>query len=507
MIKLTARPPQQFRGDVLVFFVAESGKKQPACRNTQVKRWLKRPWKAGDFRGRKGQCILFYPGLEKGGTGEIAARRVLVVGLGKPGAEQNGLREQLRVAAGTAAARASGLKARELLAVLPEKVGLPPAEVAECISEGLVLANYRFDKYKTVRDEEEDSRPVEKFLLYGGLMSQAPLRRGMKLGRRAAEAACRARDMANEPGNVWTPERFAEYARELADRTSLECEILGTEEMEKLGMGGLLGVGSGSARPPRLILLRYHSRKKNPTLMLVGKGLTFDSGGISLKPAAGMEEMKYDMCGGAAVLCAMDGVARERPKRLNVAALIPAAENLSGSAAIRPGDIITHYGGKTSEVVNTDAEGRLILADALAYGIETIQPDAVIDLATLTGAAIIALGHHRTALLANNDALVQRLEAAGERCGEPLWRLPLGREYTRQLESKVADLKNVGGRPAGTITAAAYLQEFVGDVPWAHLDIAGTAWNFTKKSYVPEKGPSGIGVRTLLELIRHWKPL
>jgi leucyl aminopeptidase len=238
--------------------------------------------------------------------------------------------------------------------------------------------------------------------------------------------------------------------------------------------------------------------------MLVGKGLTFDSGGISLKPAAGMEDMKYDMCGGAAVLCAMQAIAEEKPKNLNVVALVPATENLSGASAIKPGDIITHFGGKTSEVINTDAEGRLILADALAYGIKTYSPDAVIDLATLTGAVIVGLGHHRTGLLATDDTLVKKIIAAGDRAGEPLWRLPLGPEYSKQIESRVADIRNIGGKGAGTITAAAYLQEFVGDTPWAHLDIAGTAWNFTEKSYVP-KGPSGIGVRTLIELIRNWR--
>jgi leucyl aminopeptidase len=232
--------------------------------------------------------------------------------------------------------------------------------------------------------------------------------------------------------------------------------------------------------------------------------LTFDSGGISIKPSKGMEEMKYDMCGGAAVLAAMQAIGEEQPKGLNIVALVPATENLPGPAAQRPGDIITIYGGKTVEVINTDAEGRLILADALAYGIKQFKPAAVVDLATLTGAVVIGLGHHRTGLLANDDKLVQQVEQAGERSGEPTWRLPLGPEYTKQLESQVADLKNLGDRTGGTITAASFLQEFVGDTPWAHLDIAGTAWNFTEKPYVP-KGPSGIGVRTIIELVRNWK--
>jgi len=214
--------------------------------------------------------------------------------------------------------------------------------------------------------------------------------------------------------------------------------------------------------------------------------------------------MKFDMCGGAAVLGAMQAIGEEKPRGVHVVGIVPATENLPGPSALKPGDIITIYGGKTVEVVNTDAEGRLILADALAYGIKKFKPKAVVDLATLTGAVVIGLGHHRTGLLSNDDELAQKVTAAGNRSGEPLWRLPLGPEYTEQIKSKVADIKNVGDRAAGTITAAAFLQEFVGEVPWVHLDIAGTAYNFTEKSYVPNKGPSGIGVRTLLELVRNW---
>jgi leucyl aminopeptidase len=272
-------------------------------------------------------------------------------------------------------------------------------------------------------------------------------------------------------------------------------------------MGGILGVNQGSALPPKLVILEYKTDKKHPTILLVGKGLTFDCGGISLKPPAGMEDMKYDMCGGAAVLTVMQALVETKVSGLNVVALIPATENLVGSAAIKPGDVIRHFGGKTSEIINTDAEGRLILADALAYGIATYKPAAVIDIATLTGAVIIGLGHHYTGLLANNDQLADQLIDAGARVGEPLWRLPLGPEYRKQIDSRVADIKNAGSdRSGGTITAACYLQEFVGETPWAHLDIAGTAWDFTEKSYIP-KGPSGTGVRTLVACLRQWKGL
>ncbi len=279
----------------------------------------------------------------------------------------------------------------------------------------------------------------------------------------------------------------------------VSCRVIEKKEMEKLGMGGLLGVNRGSREQPKLVAVEFLPEKYKKTVLLVGKGITFDSGGISLKLGAGMMEMKYDMCGGAAVLSAIEAIAAEKPP-VRVVSVVPATDNMPGGAALKPGDIVTHYGGLTAEIENTDAEGRLILADALAWGIEQYRPDCVIDLATLTGAAIIGLGHHRTAVLSNDDGLCDALIAAGSRAGEPQWRLPLAREYAKQLESQVADLKNTGGRPAGTITAAEYLHSFVGKTPWAHLDIAGTAWNFTEKSYIP-KGPSGTGVRTLIEFV------
>jgi leucyl aminopeptidase len=309
--------------------------------------------------------------------------------------------------------------------------------------------------------------------------------------------------MANEPGNGWTAQSFADYARSLADTHGLTCTCLDKEAMKNLGMGGILGVNQGSATPPFLVILEYDPGTKADTLLLVGKGLTFDSGGISIKPAAGMEEMKYDMCGGAAVLAAMAAVAQEKPG-LRVVAMVPATDNMPGGSALRPGDIIHHVNQVTSEVVNTDAEGRLILADALAHGIKTFEPDCVVDIATLTGAVIIGLGHHYTGMVANSDELARRVEAAGQDAGEPVWRLPLNEDYVKQIESKVADIKNTGGKPAGTITAAAYLSKFVGDTPWVHLDIAGTAWDFTEKPYIP-KGPSGTGVRTFIQLIRSWE--
>jgi leucyl aminopeptidase len=505
MIKLTGKDPLEFEGDLLVFFV-EEGDGKSELTGEVVRKAISRAWAAGDFLGKKEQRLLIYPEALAGEDRPPAAKRVLIVGLGRQDEQVNQRREQLRIAAGVAAREGGTIRAEEALVVLPKDFALSASDIAECISEGLLLANYRFDRHKTVTDPDDQPKVVGGFVLHDGGLAASSVRKGMNRGRIQAEAVCAARDMANEPGNFWTPTSFADYAKTLAKKSNLKYRILEKSNLKKLGMGGILGVNQGSAEAPKLVIVEYRTDRKNPTLLLVGKGLTFDSGGISLKPAAGMEEMKYDMCGGAAVLTALQAIAEEAPTGINVIGLVPATENLSGSAAIKPGDIVTHYGGKTSEVVNTDAEGRLILADALAYGIETYQPDAVIDLATLTGAVIVGLGHHRTGLFANDDALADQLVEAGDLTAEPMWRLPLGPEYRKQIKSQVADIKNVGGKEAGAITAACFLQEFVGETPWAHLDIAGTAWSFTEKSYIP-KGPSGIGPRTLVALARNWKPL
>ncbi len=514
IFELNQKEPDAFSGDLLVYFIQETGGKTVPCPSKAVRRVLKKAWKSGDFTGKKGQTFLFYPSAS---AKSPAAYRVLAVGLGNIAAkttektahvnDKNALREQLRLAAGTAVRQTTQRAIRNIMVVLPEKTGLADKEVAECLTEGLILGCYCFDKYKSKKGEQKKETVIESFSLQVGGLEPQTVQEGMRLGKRAANAACQARDMANEPGNGWPPAKFADFAQRLAREHKLSCEIIEKDAMKEMGMGGILGVNQGSAEPPKLVILKYQGGKKktDPTVMLVGKGLTFDAGGISLKPGAGMQDMKYDMCGGAAVISAMQAIAQERPKGINVVALVPSTENLPASTALKPGDIITHYNGKTSEIINTDAEGRLILADALAYGIETYAPDAVIDLATLTGAVIVGLGHHRTGLMATDDSLAEQLLAAGDRAGEPLWRLPLGPEYSKQIKSQVADIKNTGGRGAGTITAAAYLQEFIGDTPWAHLDIAGTAWNFTEKTYIP-KGPSGIAVRTLVDLIRHWQP-
>lgn len=462
--------------------------------------------KLGDFKGEQGDSLLVYP--EVSGKSGDCAKRILYLSLGQLKEKKaDELREICRKTGGLIAARAKGTNSTRLCLDLPEITGLAAGDVAQCLVEGILLGDYRFVKYKAVpeKKKKEQFKGIAELSLYSAA-GITGVRRGMSRAHASASAACTARDMANEPGNGWTAGDFAAYGRVLAEEYKMRCTVLGKNSLKRLEMGGLLAVNQGSAEPPKLVILEYTSSKKDAeTILLVGKGLTFDSGGVSLKPAAGMEAMKYDMCGGAAVLSAMAVIGEEKPG-VNVVAIVPATDNMSGSRALKPGDIIRHFGGITSEIVNTDAEGRLILADALAYGIKKFNPTCVVDLATLTGAVIIGLGHHRTGILGNDQRVVDRILGAGKRCGEPLWQLPLGEEYSKQIDSDVADIKNTGGRPAGTITAAAYLQKFVGDTPWAHLDIAGTAWDYTEKSYIP-KGPSGVGVRTLVEFIRNWKKL
>ncbi len=557
---------EKFDGDLLVFCVSEAKEDKIKC-DPLIAQDTTRAYKIGDFAGKDGQTLLLYPPeyisktVGKKVISEktaIAAKRILVVGLGKINIIPNGnrhdinyfdsaniLRDQFRRAGGVVASVCEKIKAEKIMLCLPDiadifrseriessqsnqdNIPITPADTAQCLAEGILLGDYRFLKYK--QDKKDD--PAYKGLSEVKFYSKSPsatIRKALQFAFLSAQAVYDARDMSNEPGNGFKASDFASYAQELAKRYPIKCTVLDKDKMKELGMGGIIAVNQGSSEPPKMVILEYqpkstrqrakHQEKQSQeyakekrslygkveTILLVGKGLTFDSGGICVKQPTGMEDMKYDMCGGAAVISVMQAVGQELPDDVAVVAIVPSTDNLSGSNAMKPGDVIRHYNGVTSEIVNTDAEGRMILADAIAYGVEKFKPACVIDIATLTGAVIMGLGHHYSAILGNSDKLIERLESAGKRAGEPLWRLPLGKDYTKQIESKVADIKNTGGKSAGTITAAAYLEKFVGDTPWAHIDIAGTAWEFTEKSYIP-KGASGIGVRTFLEFIRNWK--
>ncbi len=503
-VTTTDKPVDTFETDLLIYLTIQIKGKAPQC-DKAVMAPVKKAFELGDFKGKEGEQLFYYP-TAPGKNKQPAAKRVLILGLGKIETEAENdeamVCDALREAGGHLAKACEKIKAREIIICLPTLGTLAPEKTAECITEGVLLGDYRFAKYKQVTRKKTDYTGITA-IKFAGTAAVKSVRRGVAHGRISALAACAARDMANEPGNGWTSAEFAAFAKALAKTHGLTYRCIEKKEMEKLGMGGILAVNQGSAIPPRMVILEYQPEKKTETLLLVGKGVTFDSGGISLKPGAGMEEMKYDMCGGAAVLAAMQAVGEEKPN-IGVVAIIPATDNMPSGSAVRPGDIIHHFNRVTAEIVNTDAEGRMILADALAYGIKTYNPDGVVDVATLTGAVIIGLGHHYSGLISNNDNLALSLETAGRLSGEPLWRLPLNKHYKKQIESKVADIKNIGGKAGGSITAAAYLSNFVGKTPWAHLDIAGTAWDFTEKSYIP-KGPSGIGVRTFLTLIRNWQ--
>ncbi|MFW2365149.1 MAG: leucyl aminopeptidase [Desulforhopalus sp.] len=491
---------EEYSGDLLVVLVARKSDGNLVC-DDMCRSIFDTLGELEEFSGKAEQILQLYPN-GKLAQAAVKCKRLLIVGLGEleEGSESGRLYEIMRTAGGLIAGQCKKNKVSTLAIKVPEFDNIKPSVVAEYVTEGLLLGSYQFLKYKT----KEDNLYVGlKKITYFDSRGETKTRKAATRGSVSAMAACVARDMANEPGNGWTPAHFAEFAKRCAKTHDLKCTVLEKNHMKKYGMEGILGVNKGSKEAPKLVMLDYNPGKKVDTILLVGKGLTFDSGGISLKPAQGMMDMKYDMCGGAAVLGAMQAIATEKPN-VRVVAMVPATDNMAGGGAIKPGDIITHYNGVTSEIENTDAEGRLILADALAYGIEKYDPVCVVDLATLTGAVILALGHHYSGLMSNHDLLAERLIAASKNSCEPLWRLPLGEMYRKQIKSKVADIKNTGGRPAGSITAAEYLHRFVGKVPWAHLDIAGTAWDFTEKSYIP-KGPSGFGVRTLIEFVRSWE--
>jgi leucyl aminopeptidase len=446
-----------------------------------------------EFTGKQGQTLLLHTGKR------LPAERVLLIGLGK---EKGAGDERLRQGVATATTFLQGRQVSTFTVSLPSfslrDTGM--AAKAQAAAEGIALAAYRFDRYRTEKREELPPVLKDVCLLVEKQKDLQEVEAGVATARCICRGVALARDLVNEPGNVKSPEFLAAKAKEMAREHGLKCTVLGQKELEKEGCGALLGVAQGSIREPRLIVLEYHggNRVAQP-IALIGKGVVFDAGGISLKPAEKMDEMKMDMAGGAAVLGTLHAAAQLKLP-VNLVGIIPAVENLPSGSAIRPGDILTSLSGRTIEVLNTDAEGRMILADALTYAAR-FKPRVVIDLATLTGACIIALGHHATAALGNHTGLLRQLLHAGEESGERLWQLPLWDDYASQIKSEIADVKNTGGRPAGTITAAAFLQKFAEDYTWAHLDIAGTAWEEKGRHYLP-KGGTGVGVRLLIHYLR-----
>lgn len=444
----------------------------------------------GEIKGKRNEITLIHS------MGKIAPERVVVAGLGKEeeitlsvirGVAAEACRFLRRVGATQVATIAHGAGVG----------GIDAEKSAQAVTEGAMLGLYTFRKHQTKEAEEGE---IEQLLIVERDEEKlAALERGCAGGRIMAEATNLARDMANEPANYMTPTHMAEVAQRVADEWGFECRILEQADMERLGMGALLSVARGSRQPPKLILLNYKGGDPaKSTLGLVGKGITFDSGGISIKPSEGLGDMKGDMAGGAAVIAAMRAIGELRPK-VNVTALVPATENLPDGAALKPGDIVQASNGKTIEVVTTDAEGRLILADALCYALK-LGLSPVVDVATLTGACHIALGDFCTGAFGNNQELVDRVIKAGEEAGEYIWQMPMYEEYKEQNKSDIADIKNSAGRWGGAITGAQFLAEFVEETPWVHLDIAGPSHAEKDRTYLV-KGATGVAVRTLANLI------
>jgi leucyl aminopeptidase len=447
-------------------------------------------FEAEEFSGKEGETCYFH----LVGNDKLKVRRLLLVGAGEADAYKEGQISQLT---GTAI-RSLRSKNVKSVAVMPRASGDAELTAATAV-QGAFIGLFDPDKYRTV---EKEQKTIDRLVVVIEGADDAAASRGVEAGRIVGEAINFTRDLANEPGAYMTPTDMAERARDIANEFGLSIDVLDEARMEQEGMGSLLSVSRGSEQPAKLIILKYTPAKaegeSTELLTFVGKGVTFDSGGISLKPGENMELMKYDMTGGATVLGAMRAIAQLKPP-IPILGVAPCTENLPSGKATKPGDVVKAMTGKTIEIINTDAEGRLILADAIAYA-KKLGATKIIDMATLTGAVSIALGDVNAAVLGTDQELIDEIITAGKEVGEKFWQLPLDKEYSKQIKSDIADIKNVGGRKAGTITAAAFLKEFADGVSWAHLDIAGTAWGDDAKPY-RSKGPTGIAVRTLLRIV------
>ncbi|MEI5677437.1 MULTISPECIES: leucyl aminopeptidase [unclassified Mesorhizobium] len=476
------------KGSAIVL-AADGGTMSDAARAWDPGKAFDRAFPVADFSGKFGATVEV---LAPEGS---PLDRVVAVGTGKA-ADLNDY-SWFRLG-GTIAAQLRKASEVAVVADLPE-TAVGGAEVAK-IAAGILLRSYGFDKYKTKKDDGEGKPAAKPAKITIHCADPAAAKKAFADAQAVVDGVILARDLVNEPANVLGPVEFAAHAKEL-EKLGVKVEVLTEKEMKKLGMGALLGVAQGSVRPPRLVVMQWNGGKaKDKPVAFVGKGVVFDSGGVSIKPAAGMEDMKGDMGGAAAVTGLMHTLAARKAK-VNVVGIIGCVENMVDGNAQRPGDIVTSMSGQTIEVLNTDAEGRLVLADALWYCNERFEPKFMVNLATLTGAVMVALGQAHAGLFSNNDELAERLTTAGLTTQEKLWRLPLGAEYDKLIDSKNADMKNIGGRFGGSITAAQFLQRFVKDTPWAHLDIAGTAMG-SPSNEINQSWGSGYGVRLLDQLVR-----
>ena len=480
--------PTDLAVDVLVLPVFEGPEAGPGVKDVKGVDLLEQ-FAASGARGKRGESLL----VPNTGDKALAAMAVLLVGVGPKAA-----------ASPDACRRAIGRVARQLgrrktvATTLPQIVGAKDQlEAVQATVEGVLLGSYRFDRYKSKADGA--ARRLAKVTILGsGKTDAKAAKESIRRGEVIAESQMWARDLVNTPALDLPPAGLAKEAQAMAKEVGLTCKVWAEAELKKGGFGGVLGVGQGSVRPPRLIELKYSGGGKGSPIALTGKGIAFDSGGLSIKDATGMEWMKSDMGGAASILATMRAIALLKPK-INVIAAIPSAENMPSGSAIRPGDVLKHRGGTTSEVLNTDAEGRLVLADSLAFLAEK-KPRVIIDTATLTGACMIALGTDLWGAMGNDRDLIRDVLAAGDAAGEPGWELPMHEPYRKLIDSDIADIKNIGKRYGGAITAAMFLREFVGDVPWVHLDIAGPAFSERQGDYWP-KGATGSPVRALVRYV------
>jgi leucyl aminopeptidase len=489
-IRVELKPVEELEADALVVFAfdktgPESGL-PPVARSVNDLNggWIEELHRTGEFSGKPSESALLHR------PAGLKAKRVLLMGAGK---RDKFAAADLRNLAGAAARQLRSKAAHVAFSLV---AGTEQEAVA--VVEGAILGDYEPDRYKT---EKKDSRPIELVTV----AAEAALEPAVRRAQIIAEAQNFARELAGEPANRMTPSVLADRAREMGNLFGVACEVVEQERMRELGMGALLGVAQGSSEPPALIILRYvpfEEPSSKAHLALVGKAVTFDSGGISIKPSENMDKMKYDMSGGAAVIGAMRAIAQLKPS-IMVTAFIPAVENMPGGRAQRPGDIVTTLSGKTVEVLNTDAEGRLILADAITYA-RQLGATHLVDAATLTGAIVVALGHINTGVFSNDEALLGKVLAAARDEGEKMWAMPLDEDYKELLKTPFADLPNIGTRWGGAVTAAMFLKEFADPAPWVHLDIAGTAYLEDSKPHLA-KGPAGVPVRTFVNLAVNWK--
>ena len=448
----------------------------------------------GDFKGEKNELLFVYT------NGKIPSKRLLLVGLGK---EEQVTVDSIRQALGNASRKARDKDVKDVAISVDHFVrkGFNPKDISEAIVQGMKMGSFQNIKYKTKNLDK--FKKLEEITLFSPNIDEEAIKVGAKTGEIIAQSVNLCRKLSYGPANYITPTKLAEVAEKIAKKHEIKVSIFDRKKSEEVGLTSFLAVAQGTEEPPKFIILEYGADKKNvDTIALIGKAITFDTGGISIKPSQDMWKMKADMTGGAVVLSIMNAIAQIKPD-LHIVGLVPATDNMPSGKAYHPGDVITSYDGQTIEVISTDAEGRMVINDALAYAAKNYKPKAMIDFATLTGSIMVALGNHAIGYFANDEDLNNRFESASEVSGEKIWRMPLWEDYDEQFKSDIADMKHTGGRPGGAITAARFLSKFVGETPWIHCDIAGYSDSESDKGYNP-KGSKGPAVRLIIDLLRNW---